>query len=100
MKAHRLANIVMAGVIAAAFAAVLSTSHLLDQHTDKRAEWAESTSLKDAQFAARMEAIRERGAAQLCAKLHGNAGYRWANDGTLVCTDHKGRATEKKGHQL
>ena len=91
MNTRRLANIAMAGVIAATFAAALSTSHLLDRSDDKRAEWAESSALKDAQSAARKAARQERAAAQLCARMHGNAGYRWAEDGTMVCTDHRGR---------
>jgi len=91
MTPHRLVNITLSIGAAAAVAALLSTGHLLDDHS---ADWNHSTALADAQRAARTEALRERAAAQLCIKLRGpGTAYRWTDDGDLVCTDHRtGRA--------
>ena len=91
MNAHRILNITLAIAGAVGMAAVLSSSHLLDDHS---ADWNHSTALADAQRAARTEALRERAAAQLCIKLHGpGTAYRWTDAGDLVCTDHRtGRA--------
>jgi len=84
---HRFLNWTLAGVAAL----VLSTSYMLDATTPKRAEWNQAKELELIQQAQATEARMERAAAQLCAKLHGNAGYRWTEAGTLVCTDHRGR---------
>ena len=96
MKAHRLANVALATIIAGSFAALLSTSHLLDKEPDRRAEFTQSGALADAQKAAQAEARIERAAAQLCARRHGNAGYRWSEDNSLICTDHRGRTLTAK----
>ena len=91
MTPHRLANIALTLAIVLALAATLSLSHLLDGQPDRRTEAAQASALADAQQDAARTARTERAAAQLCAKTHGNAGYRWSDDGTLVCTDHRGR---------
>jgi len=91
MTPHRLVNITLSIGAAVAVAALLSTGHLLDDHA---AEWQQSSTLADAQRAARSEYLRERAAAQLCVKLHGpGTAYRWTDAGDLVCHDHRsGRA--------
>jgi len=87
MTAHRLVNIALTAGMVAATAAILSTGHLLDDNSD---EWAQSSALADAEKAARSEQLRERAAAQLCIKMRGpGAGYRWTDDGDLVCHDHR-----------
>lgn len=91
MTQHRLDNIAMTAAIVLTLAATLSTAHLLDHQPDRRTEAAQASALADAQKDAARAARTERAAAQLCAKTHGNAGYRWSDDGTLVCTDHRGR---------
>lgn len=93
MTPHRLANIAMTAAIVLTLAATLSTAHLLDHQPDRRAEHTQASALADAQQAAQRAARQERAAAQLCARMHGNAGYRWSEDGTLVCTDHRGRVS-------
>lgn len=99
MTSHRLLNIGLTAIIVAAFVGLLSASHLLDREPDRRAEFAQSSALADAQKAAQRAARQERAAAQLCAKAYGNAGYRWSEDGTLVCTDHRGRTLTAKAAQ-
>ena len=91
MTPHRLANIAMTAAVVLTLAATLGLSHLLDGHPDRRTEAAQSSALAEAQQAAQRAARQERAAAQLCARMHGNAGYRWSDDNTLVCTDHRGR---------
>jgi len=87
MTAHRLVNIALTAGLTAALAAILLAGKPLDDHS---AEWNHSTALADAQKAARAEQLRERAAAQLCVKLRGaGAGYRWTDDGDLVCHDHR-----------
>jgi len=87
MTAHRALNIALTGATAVGIAAILLAGPVLDDH---RAEWNHSTALADAQKAARTEQLRERAAAQLCIKLRGaGAGYRWTDDGDLVCHDHR-----------
>ena len=87
MTLHRAINITLTAALVVAMASILSTGHLLDDRSD---EWAQSTALADAQKAAHAEQLRERAAAQLCVKLRGpGAGYRWTDDGYLVCHDHR-----------
>lgn len=89
MTAHRLINIALTAALTAAMATILSTGHLLDDHS---ADWSESTALADAQKAAQLAARTERAAAQLCVRIKGpNAGYRWTASGDLVCTSNKGQ---------
>ena len=68
MNAHRAVNIALTIGLAVALAAILGSSHLLDDHSS---EWPESTALQDAQRAARAEYRRDRAAQQLCIRLHG-----------------------------
>jgi hypothetical protein len=91
MTRHRIANLTLTGALFLSMAAVLLGGTALD---DKSDEWAQSSALADAQKAARAEQLRERAAAQLCVRLRGpGAGYRWTDDGDLVCHDHRnGRA--------
>ena len=89
MRPHRAVNFGLTAGLAVAFAAILGSSHLLD---DNSAEWAQSTALRDAQQQAQAEARRERAAAQLCVRLRGpNAAHRWTPDGELVCSHNKGQ---------
>ncbi len=89
MQAHRLINIALTAALTAAIATILSTGHLLDDHS---AEWHQSTALADAQKAARTEQLRERAAQQMCVRLRGpNAAHRWTPDGELVCSHNKGQ---------
>jgi hypothetical protein len=89
MTRHRLTNIALSLGLAVALAAILGSSHLLD---DNSAEWAQSTALRDAQQQAQAEARRERAAQQLCVRLRGpNAAHRWTPDGELVCSHNKGQ---------
>jgi len=91
MTAHRAVNIALTIGLAVALAAILGSSHLLDDHS---ADWPESTALQDAQRAARAQHRREQAAARLCADANGpGAAWRWTDTGDLVCTDHRtGRA--------
>lgn len=91
MTPHRLINIALTLAVVLLIALPLSLSHLLDHQPDRRDERTNGSALADAQQAAQRAARQERAAAQLCAKTHGNAGYRWSEDNTLICTDHRGR---------
>jgi hypothetical protein len=93
MSFHRAINLTLTAGLVAAFAAILGSSHLLD---DNSAEWQQSSTMADAQRAARSEYLRERAAAQLCIRLHGpGTAYRWTDDGSLICHDHRsGRAAQ------
>lgn len=66
MTPHRLVNITLSIGAAVAVAALLSTGHLLDDHS---ADWPESTALQDAQRQAERQARQERAAQQLCIKI-------------------------------
>ena len=89
MTPHRLINIALTGATVVGIAALLSTGHLLDDHS---ADWHQSTVLADAQKAAQIAARTERAAQQLCVRIKGpNAGYRWTASGDLVCTSNKGQ---------
>ena len=91
MTANRLINLTLTAGLAVALAAILGSSHLLD---DNSADWPASTALQDAQRAARAQHRREQAAARLCADANGpGAAWRWTDTGDLVCTDHRtGRA--------
>jgi hypothetical protein len=90
MTAHRPVNITLTAGLAVALAAILGSSHLLD---DNSAEWAQSTALADAQKAARTEQLRERAAQQMCVKLHGpGVAATWDADDRLVCSARRGPA--------
>ena len=90
MTAHRLINIALTAALTAAIATILSTGHLLDDHS---AEWNHSTALRDAQQQAQANARRERAAQQLCVKLHGpGVTAAWDADDRLVCSARRGPA--------
>lgn len=91
MHPHRLANIFLALLLAISLAALLSMAHLLDAPPQRSTQPTQGSALADAQAQAARSGRQERAAAQLCARMHGNAGYRWSEDGSLVCTDHRGR---------
>ena len=76
--------------VSASFPPFRRVADLLREHAQQRPQ---ASALADAQQAAQRAARQERAAAQLCARMHGNAGYRWSEDGTLVCTDHRGRVS-------
>ena len=90
MNAHRILNITLAIAGAAGIAAVLSTSHLLD---DNSADWNHSTALADAQRAAQLAARTEKSAQAVCQRIKGpNAAPRWTADGELTCVGTRGQA--------
>ncbi len=91
MTSHRALNIALAIVGALVIGAMLSAAHLLDGPDDAQAERDQATALLDAQRQAQREARQERAAAQLCARLRGEAAYRWTDAGELVCLDRQGR---------
>ena len=90
MTAHRILNITLAIAGAVGIAAVLSTSHLLDDHSS---DWNHSTALADAQRAAQLAARTEKSAQALCQRIKGpNAAPRWTADGELTCVGTRGQA--------
>ena len=90
MNAHHILNITLAIAGAVGMAAVLSTSHLLDDHS---ADWNHSTALADAQRAAQLAARTEKSAQALCQRIKGpNAAPRWTADGELTCVGTRGQA--------
>ncbi len=90
MTANRLVNIALAIGAAVAVAALLSTGHLLDDHS---ADWPESTALQDAQRQAERQARQERAAQQLCIKIAGpGVAPGWDADGRLICRARRGNA--------
>lgn len=66
MTANRLINLTLTAGLAVALAAILGSSHLLD---DNSADWPASTALQDAQRQAERQARQERAAQQLCIKI-------------------------------
>ena len=90
MTTHRILNITLAIAGAVGMAAVLSTSHLLDDHS---ADWNHSTALADAQRAAQLAARTEKSAQAMCQRIKGpNAAPRWTADGELTCVGTRGQA--------
>ena len=90
MTAHRILNITLAIAGAVGIAAVLSTGHLLDDHS---ADWDHSTALQDAQRQAQAVDRRNRAAQQLCIRLHGPGVVpSWDADDRLVCRARRGPA--------
>ena len=90
MTAHRLINIALTAALVVAVATILSTGHLLDDHS---ADWSESTALRDAQQQAQAVERRERAAQQLCIRLHGpGVAAAWDADDRLVCSARRGPA--------
>ena len=90
MTTHRLINIALTAALTAAMATILSTGHLLDDHS---AEWNHSTALRDAQQHAQAVERRERAAQQLCIRLHGpGVAAAWDADDRLVCSARRGPA--------
>jgi hypothetical protein len=90
MTPHRLVNIALTAALVVAIATILSTGHLLDDHS---AEWNHSTALRDAQQQAQATARRDRAAQQLCVKLHGpGVAAAWDADDRLVCSARRGPA--------
>ena len=90
MTAHRLINIALTAALVVAMATILSTGHLLDDHS---ADWSESTALRDAQQQAQAVERRERAAQQLCIRLHGpGVAAAWDSDDRLVCSARRGPA--------
>ena len=90
MTAHRLINIALTAALVVAMATILSTVHLLDDHS---ADWSESTALRDAQQQAQADDRRNRAAQQLCIRLHGpGVAAAWDADDRLVCSARRGPA--------
>ena len=90
MTAHRAVNLALTIGLAVALAAILSTGHLLDDHS---ADWNHSTALQDAQQHAQAVDRRNRAAQQLCIRLHGpGVAATWDADDRLVCTARRGPA--------
>ena len=90
MTTHRLINIALTAALVVAVATILSTGHLLDDHS---ADWSESTALRDAQPHAQAVERRNRAAQQLCIRLHGpGVAGAWDADDRLVCSARRGPA--------
>lgn len=90
MTAHRAVNLALTLGLAVALAAILGSSHLLDDHS---ADWPASTALQDAQRQAERQARQERAAQQLCIKIAGpGVAPGWDADGRLICRARKGGA--------
>ncbi len=90
MSRHRLVNLTLTAALTAAMATILSTGHLLDDHS---ADWSESTALRDAQQQAQAVDRRNRAAQQLCIRLHGpGVAAAWDADDRLVCSARRGPA--------
>lgn len=88
MNAHRAVNFALTFGLTVGIAAILSTGHLLDDHS---ADWPESTALADAQRAARAAYLKEKSDARQCTHLHGpGAAMRYTADGDLVCSTKRG----------
>ena len=92
MTAQRLLNISLTLALAAAIAAILSTGHLLDDHS---ADWHQSTALADAQRAAREARQAERDAIRQCTALHGpGAAVGYGIDGNVICGPRRGAGAQ------
>ena len=90
MTLHRAINITLTAALVVAMATILSTGHLLDDHS---ADWSESTALRDAQQQAQAVDRRNRAAQQLCIRLHGpGVAAAWDADDRLVCSARRGPA--------
>ncbi len=90
MSRHRLVNLTLTAALTAAMATILSTGHLLDDHS---ADWSESTALRDAQQQAQAVERRNRAAQQICIRLHGpGVAATWDADDRLVCRARRGPA--------
>lgn len=92
MTVHRFINI----ALAAAIAACLSLSHLLDAQGELRAVVATAAAVTDAEQQAARELRRELAAARLCREQHGEAGYTWTEAGALVCIPRRGKRQIEK----
>lgn len=90
MTAHRAVNLALTLGLAVALAAILGSSHLLDDHS---ADWPASTALQDAQRQAQADARRERADQLICIEVAGPGSVpaRDADD-RLVCRARKGGA--------
>lgn len=94
MTANRLVNIALTVGLVVGIAAILSTGHLLDDHS---ADYPASTALQDAQRAARLAARTEQSAQALCKRVKGpNAAPRWTPDGELLCVGSHGSISVAK----
>ena len=91
MTPHRLLNTVLATLGAAVFAAVLSTSHLLDGPTDDQARTDTAQSTQDAQQHAQQQARFERAARKLCSASQG--AFELLEDGAIQCLTRVGVPT-------
>ena len=88
MTAHRAINIALTAGLAVAIAAILSTSHLLDDNSFERSQ---STALLDAQKAARAARQAELDAIRQCTAMHGpGAAIGYTIDGDVVCGPRRG----------
>lgn len=87
MTLHRLINL----TLAAAIAACLSISYLLDAPGELRAVVATAAAVTDAEQQAARELRRDLAAAKLCREQHGEAGYQWTEAGALVCIPRRGK---------
>ncbi len=75
-------------LMALMFAALLSTSYMLDGPDDLQTESAIAQDILAAQKAAERELRMDRAARQFCVKAKGlYSVHRWDVNGNLVCTD-------------
>ena len=88
MSAHRATNIALTGATAVGIAAILLAGPVLDDHGD---EWPQSTTLADAQRAARKARQAELDAIRQCTAMHGpGAAIGYTIHGDLVCGPRRG----------
>lgn len=91
MTAHRALNIALTGATAVGIAAILLAGPVLDDHSH---EWSQSSTLADAQRAARAARQAELDAIRQCTALHGpGAAIGYTVDGDLVCGPRRGAGT-------
>jgi hypothetical protein len=88
MTPHRITNTAIGLLILIGASAILLGGPVLDDHAD---EWQQSSTLADAQRAARAERQRELNAIRQCTALHGpGAAVGFTIDGDVACGPRRG----------
>ena len=88
MTPHRITNTAIGLLILIGASAILLGGPVLDDHAD---EWQQSSTLADAQRAARAERQRELDAIRQCTALHGpGAAVGFTIDGDVACGPRRG----------
>lgn len=88
MTPHRITNTAIGLLILIGASAILLGGPVLDDHAG---EWPQSSTLADAQRAARAERQRELDAIRQCTALHGpGAAVGFTIDGDVACGPRRG----------